>query len=63
MASSASFPDGLVISREDQDSVDVDLEGDLEHDQSHQIGRGEENGQLLGAEDLGETLLQLAGAL
>ena len=63
MVSSASSPGGPVSSREDQVSIGVDNEGDLDHDQSRQFGRGEKNGQLLGAEDLGETLLQLVGVL
>ena len=63
MASSASFPGGLVSSREDQGSIGVDIEGDLDLEQTLQFERGKENGQLLGAEDLGETLLQLVGVL
>ena len=63
MVPSASSPGGFVSSREVQDFVGVDIEGDLDHDQLRQSGRGEENGQFLDAEDLGETLLQLVGVL
>ena len=63
MVASVSSPGGFVSNRKDQGSIGVDIEGDLDLEQTLQFEREKENGQLLGAEDLGETLLQLVGVL